>query len=317
MFRHKFWVLSILLAALVLVGCSARSADYSEAPMEMPAAEGYAPSEEMVQIDYAADESLTANSVPPGDVDRIIIKTANMTLVVNNPPDSLEKIKKLAEGLGGYVVSSNLSQTTLDNGTKVPYGSISIRVPAEKLDEVLEEIRAESDQLPINENVDSQDVTSNYVDLESRLKNLEATEQQLAEIMDQADETEDVLAVYNELVRVREQIEVIKGQMKYYKESAALSLVNVELMANEAVQPLTIAGWQPGGVVKDSIQSLINFLQGLVDFLIRFILLILPALLLILLIFVLPVYLIVRAIRRRAKRKKAEQPAPEQAEKPV
>jgi hypothetical protein len=286
--------------------------------MEMPAAEeGYAPSEEMVQVEYAADQSLTSNSVPPGDVDRIIIKTANMTLVVDNPPDSLENIKTLAEDLGGYVVSSYLRQNTLENGVKVPYGSIAIRVPAENLDEVLEKIRAESDQLPINENVDSQDVTSDYVDLESRLKNLEATEQQLAAIMEQADETEDVLAVYNELVRVREQIEVIKGQMKYYRESAALSLVNVELMANEAVQPLTIAGWQPGGVVKDSIQSLINFLRGLVDFLIRFFLLILPALLLIFLIFVLPILLIVWAIRRRAKRNKAKQLATEQTEKTV
>jgi hypothetical protein len=306
MFRQKIFVILIFFSLLILAGCSAaRSPEYAEMerPVEMP-------SGEMIQEDYAAEGSMAANSIPEGDVERIIIKTADMTLVVNDPPASLEHIKKLAEGLGGYVVSSSLSQTTLENDIKVPYGRISIRVPAEKLDEALVKIRAESDELPINENVNSQDVTSEYVDLESRLKNLDATEKQLTEIMEQADETEDVLAVYNELVRVREQIEVIKGQMKYYRESAALSLVNVELMANEAVRPLTIGGWQPQGVVKDSIQGLINFLQGLVDLLIRLILLILPALLLIFLIFVLPVILIVRAIRKRMKQKKVnEQPA--------
>ncbi len=261
MFRSKLLILfSLLTMAVLLIGCGAKSMAYPDVyQSEVPAASPV--SEEGYLYDYASKDTQlvyaenasggVANSAPAADVDRIIIKTANLTLVVIDPPASMENIKTLAEKMGGYVVASQLYQTTLDNGLTVPFGSISIRVPAEKLDEALGQIRSESDQLPLSENTDSQDITNEYVNLESRLKNLEAAEVQLTAIMEEAKRTEDVLAVYNELVQIREQIEVIKGQMKYYSESAAFSLVNVELKADAAEQPLTIAGWQPLGVVKE------------------------------------------------------------------
>jgi len=94
-------------------------------------------------------------------------------------------------------------------------------------------------------------------------------------------ERKDVLAVYNELVRVQEQIEVIKGQIKYYDQSAAMSAVNIELLPNEAVQPLTIGGWQPGGVAKNALQALINAVKYLINAVIWIIIFLLPVLLVI------------------------------------
>ena len=192
--------------------------------------------------------------------------------------------------------------TQLSDGQEVPRGSITIRVPAERLDEALTRIESESDRLPISKNINSQDVTQDYTDLQSRLKNLEATEAQLMEIMASANKTEDVLNVFDQLTRVREQIEVIKGQIKYYEESARLSAISVELVPNEVIQPITIGGWQPIGVIKDAIQSLIIALQGLFYVVTRIILYILP----IMLIIVLPLYFIVRGLvawRRRRKQK--------------
>ena len=125
--------------------------------------------------------------------------------------------------------------------------SISIRIPSERLNQVLETIKAEATQPVISENINSQDVTADYVDLSSRLTNLEATEAQLQQIMDEAVKTDDVLAVYSRLTDIRSQIEVIKGQMKYYEESARLSMVSVDLVADEATQPVTIGGWQLKG----------------------------------------------------------------------
>jgi hypothetical protein len=172
------------------------------------------------------------------------------------------------------------------------------------LNEALTRIESESDRLPISKNIHSQDVTSDYTDLQSRLKNLEATEAQLMEIMASANKTEDVLNVFDQLTRVREQIEVIKGQIKYYEESARLSAISVELIPNEVIQPITIGSWQPVGVIKDAIQSLIIAMQGLVTVIIWIALLPLP----ILLIIVLPLYVIVRGLvswRRRRKQKRA------------
>jgi hypothetical protein len=301
-------IMSVFLFALLLGACAAASprmvseesggfdGSFAEAPVaaEMDVAE--------------SKRNAVESSIPQQDVERVIIRTANMSLVVVDPPQSMENIKKLAEQNGGFVVSANLSQRTLDNGVVVPYASVTIRVPAENLDPVIEQIRAESDRLPLSENINSQDVTDDYIDLNSRLRNLEAAEEQLAQIMEETQKTEDVLSVYNELVRVREQIEVIKGQIKYYEQSAALSSVSVELMANEAVQPLTIGGWQPAGVVKSAIQALIVFFKGFVNFLIWLVLFLAPVLLMIGVIFVLPVVLIVRAVRRRRNRHKSTEP---------
>jgi hypothetical protein len=110
---------------------------------------------------------------------------------------------------------------------------------------------------------------------------------------------------------VREQIEVIKGQMKYYEESARLSSITVELIANQAVQPITAGGWEPVGVIKDAIQALINGMQVIFNIGTYLILTVLP----ILLVIFLPIYLIVRGVirwRRQRKNKrggdKAEYP---------
>ena len=84
--------------------------------------------------------------------------------------------------------------------------------------------------------------------MEQARLNLEEAEAQLQEIMDGAVRTEDVLNVHNQLVFVREQIEVIQGQIQYFEQSAAFSMISIELVADAAVQPLNIGGWQPAGV---------------------------------------------------------------------
>jgi hypothetical protein len=190
----------------------------------------------------------------------------------------------------------------------VPRASITIRVPAEKLDEALSQIRAESKLPPQSENISAQDVTREYTDLQSRLRNLEAAEAQLQEIMASAVKTEDVLNVYNELVRVREEIEIIQGQIQYYEQSAALSAVSVELLPNEAVQPLTIGGWQPVGVAKTAVQALINTLKVLANIAIWIVIYVLPVLLVIFVVFVLPLAWLWRTWRRRRSRRKAAAP---------
>jgi hypothetical protein len=253
-------------------------------------------------------ETTVASDASKMAAERIVIKNASLTISVADPSKSMTSISKMAEEMGGFVVSANMYKEKLGSGAEVPRASITIRVPAEKLNAALDLIRSESMQAPISENMNSQDVTNEYIDLQSRQKNLEAAEVDLTRIMDQAYKTEDVLTVYNQLVSIREQIEVIKGQIKYYSESARFSAISVELIANAAVQPLEIGGWQPQGVAKEAIQSLIRTMQGLGTVLIWLLLDIIPVLLVLFIIFVLPPILVIRAwLRRRAKRKAAAQ----------
>jgi ABC-type multidrug transport system permease subunit len=154
-------------------------------------------------------------------------------------------------------------------------------------------------------------VTAEYTDLNSRLVNLQEAEQQLQAIMDDATRTEDVLAVYSQLVSVGEQIELIKGQMKYYEQSAKLSSISIQLLANAAVQPITIAGWQPSGVAKQALQSLIHALQSLANFAIRLVILYIPVLLIIFVPIALIIWGIVSLVKRGRKTKKVPPPEPQ------
>jgi len=278
---------------------------------EMPAATMAPLSPAAEEIAKSADSyNSTGNAVPPVQQDRLVIQNADFSLVVKDPKMKMEQMSTLAKNLGGFVVSSNLYQTYTPNGTQVPEGSIVIRVPADRLEEALKQIKADVVDIQ-NETRSGQDVTQEYVDLKSRLRNLEAAEAQLAKIMEEAKKTDDVLNVFNQLVATREQIELIKGQMQYYEQSATYSAISARLVAEETIKPIQVGGWKPQGVVRDAIQSLINFLQDFVNFLIWSVLYYLPKLLLIGLVVVLPIWLvviIVRAIMRRSKKNKT--PAP-------
>ncbi len=270
------------------------------APLEAPAVQS---PDSFSKGAYAVDQSATST-------DRLVIKNATLSMAVDDPLKSMDTISHMAEDMGGFVVNADMYQQTLNNGAKVPQVSMTIRVPAAKLDEALTTIKKETTQPVISENESSQDVTAEYTDLNSRLTNLEAAEKQLQEIMASATKTEDVLSVYSQLVSVREQIELIKGQMKYYEQSAALSSISLQLFANAAVQPITIAGWQPGGVAREALQSLINTLQSLANFGIRLVILYVPTLLVILVPIGLIIWGIVALIKSARKPRVAMTPSP-------
>lgn len=236
--------------------------------------------------------------------ERMVIQNADLAIVVTDPKTRMSEIAAMAEEMGGFVVSSNIYTTYYGvNSVEAPEATITIRVPQEKLDDALEAIKAGAVEVNY-ENRSGQDVTSIYVDLQSQLKAKQAAEKKLLEILDQATETEGVLAVYTELQRIQSEIEVLKGQIQYYDESVALSAVSVRLIAEETVQPVEIGGWRLQGTANDAIQDLIYFTQGFVRFLIRFVLYNLPALILV----AIPLYLTFlggRGLYRRFNKSKA------------
>ena len=209
------------------------------------------------------------------------------------------------------MVSSNIYQTYTQNGGTAPEGTISIRVPSESMGQALSQIKADAIEVR-SETSTGQDVTSAYTDLQSQLDNLEQTETDLLAIMDEAknnpnsnttSKTQDVLAVYNQIASVRGQINQIKGQMQFYQQSSDTSLINLTLIAEETIKPITIGGWKPQGVAQESIQALVSFLEGFVNFLIRLVLLILPVLIVIFAPIALILWLIIAQIKRRRARK--------------
>ncbi len=310
MLKRVLIALSILEVLLAACGGAKTTAPQLLVRESVQSTEGgqpaASPMESQSQISDA--NSVYASNIP--EVKHIVIKNASLSLAVDDPTKSMDNITKMAEEMGGFVVSASMQQVPLDNGSQVPQVSITIRVPAERLDEALSRIKTETTQPVIREDISSQDVTKEYTDLQSRLGNLQAAESQLKEIMASATKTEDVLNVYNQLTQVQEQIEVIKGQIKYYDDSAALSLISVELKANKAMQPLTIGGWQPAGVAKSALQALIVTLKFLVNALIWIVLLVAPVLVIVLLLPFLIIRSIVVYLRKRRKARVAVTPPP-------
>jgi len=145
----------------------------------------------------------------------------------------------------------------------------------------------------VNEQTTGQDVTEEYTDLESRLRNLEATEGQLLEIMKRAGKIPEVLEVQRELTKNRDQIEITKGRMKYLKESAAMSTITVSIATEEEELPIVEEEWRPMKIVKAALRSLVKFWQKIASTLIWLGIFFSPFVLLGILIFLL------RKIRRK------------------
>lgn len=311
--KSQFTLVAIIILTLLLSACARMAAP---APMEYqsePLLEGesFGGGEESRAFDAVVEEKAMAPQEFPSAentadeaIERMVIKNAELSIVVGDPAKAMDEIASMADQMGGYVVNANLYQRTLSSGAKVDQANITIRVPAERLDEALAKIKEGAGEV-LRENINSQDITSQYTDLRSRLRNLEAAEAQLQEIMEDAYKTEDVLRVYNELVSVREQIEVIKGQMQYYEQASALSSISVEITADEAIQPIEIGGWRPEGTAKEAISRLIKTLQWLGDIAIWTALCVLPVGLLI----GVPLFFIVRAVVRVRRKRKAEKAA--------
>ena len=302
-----------LIAAFILAACGVAAAtpapnDYASgvnAPQESYAEAPGAPSS--ITSEDASKSSVADSSggVQATSVERLVIQNADLSIVVADPKAKMDEISKMAKEMGGFVVSSNLYQSYTRNGSPVPEASLVIRVPAEKLDEALDKIKKDVVEVQ-TETRSGEDVTAQYVDLKSRLTTYEDALAQLEKIMAEKTTPEEVLNVFNQMMYYREQIELIKGQMKYYEEASSLSAISLKLVAEATLQPLEIGGWKPQGVARDAIQNLIYFWQGFIDFMINFLLYVLPVLITIFIPFYL-VFLLIRAIYRRVRRKK---PAP-------
>lgn len=311
--KKRMWLVIIFLGLSVMVGACAplRAAEqaFPEVAPMAPSFDGYEMAEApAMERDFAvAEEQGMAYSIgeTAKEFERMVIYNADMRISVEDPEVTMQTIITMAEDAGGFVVYSNLYKTYTDRGS-LPQANIMVRVPAGRLNSIMESIKGLTPnprEDVLSENVSGQDVTAEYTDLESRLRNLEAAEQALVQLMDEAKDPQDVLDVFSELTYYRGEIEVVKGRMRYLEESAAMSALSVDIVAKRSLQPIEIAGWQPRGTVKEAVEALIEAGQFLVDGLIWFGIFCLP--------FLIPlgvvVYFILRIIRKRRAQKKADE----------
>ncbi len=198
--------------------------------------------------------------------ERKMIKTGSLELLVKSADKTAKDIQGIAEQMDGFVSASNVYEVS--TGTKT--GSVTIRIPAARFSEALDEVKKLAIKVE-HESVNAQDVTEQYTDLESRLRNLQATEQQYLTILKQAVKIPDILQVTAQLDQVRMQIEQIQGQLKYLSGQVDMASITASLTEEAEVEVFGLR-WRPLYVVKLAFRGMLNGLSGYVDAMIKFIL---------------------------------------------
>jgi hypothetical protein len=195
--------------------------------------------------------------------DRKLVRTGAMDLVVKNPGESAEKIRQLADRMGGFLQSSQVS-----GDLNVMSASVTIRVPATRLEEARSEIRklglrVEADRL------EAQDVTKDYVDREARLHTLRAQEAQYLTILKQAKTVKDTLQVSDKLNEVRGEIEQQQAEFEALSKHVEMAALSVSLRAETDVQAFGLH-WRPLYQLKlaarEGLQSLGDYVTTMTSF---------------------------------------------------
>ena len=176
-----------------------------------------------------ADKDYDANGYTStaNDEARLIVRNGDMSLVVEDITQAVEDITQMSLAFGGYVVSSYIY-----GEEEEMRGWISFRVPDEKFETALEQLRDMAVRVE-SESTSSQDVTEEYIDLQARLGNAEATEQQYLALLDKAEEIEDILRIYDYLSRIRSEIEQLKAAYRLIYRRGLIWREVLEALARE------------------------------------------------------------------------------------
>lgn len=233
----------------------------------------------------APDAEYSKGAVPPGSGEdastipadqRLVVRTVDMRVEVDDVEKSVAAIRKAAEARKGIVTDL---QVSTDENVPIyrPYvegssavdgaplsGYITVRVPADTLDAFITETGKLGKIVRQAEN--ESDVTQQHVDLAARLKNLQATETQLRDFFGKAKSVTEMLAIQQELTRIRGEIEAMQAEMAYLERQAAMSTVTVELIGPAPVVRPQGENWGFRDALTRSVRSFVDTINALIVF---------------------------------------------------
>jgi hypothetical protein len=216
----------------------------------------------------------------PVSAGRLIIKNADVRLLVADTDVAIDRTTQIVGDLGGYIVSSRVWYQDYF-GHNLKYAAITIGVPVEQFERALSRLRGLAVRV-VDESASGEDVTDQYVDLQSQLTNLEATRERIKSFLDQAQNVDEALRINQQLSEIERQIEQIKGQINYLSDRSAYSTITVnfepelpEIIATPT--PTAVPDpWDPGATYDDASQALVSAYQGILNFLIWFFVALVP-----------------------------------------
>src|SRR5687767_10722100 len=186
---------------------------------------------------------------------RQIIKTGELTVEVDNVSSAVGAIRAMVLEMGGYVGGSQA-------GTADDAATLTLRIPAARFDDALTRLH-ELDGEVTAEATREQDVTGSAVDLEARIRNLDASEAQYRALLNRASDIEDILTIQSRLDEVRGQVEQLQAQLDQLSELASLATLTVTVAP--VLEPVeeTAAGWDPKAIFDSAVAALVGLGQAL------------------------------------------------------
>lgn len=178
--------------------------------------------------------------------DRMIIRSASLALQVEDVEAALERVRGVARSGNGWVASSNTYLEKRGEQERMA-ANVVMQVRAEAFDAAVQTLRQIALKVE-SEQGTSQDVTEEYVDLDSDLRNLQSAEAAIIRLMDRAQRIEDVLALQRELRGLRAQIERIQGRKRFLERRSEMATISVSLRLPPVEQPKPQGrdkGWNP------------------------------------------------------------------------
>ena len=297
---NAFKYVSVFLAVAAIAGLAACGpAPAAEAPAAP--AEAVAPAVGEAMSEPAAEAALPAADVAamvqtgPDNIasgvqyaDQKIIKNADMQLLVADTDIAVDGVTQIAGDVGGYIISTRIwSQDYF--GTSYNYATITLGVPVDQFEPVLRRLRGLAVKI-LNEQASGEDVTDQFVDLQSQLTNLEATRDRVRGFLEDARNVDEALKINQQLSQIESEIEQIKGKMNYIENRSAFSTITVSIEPRlpdivltptptptpAPVQPL--GPWDPARTTSRATNTLVSAYRVLVDMLIWFFIVLLPVL---------------------------------------
>jgi hypothetical protein len=276
----------MLLFALALAGvagCTSSTGEYVDQAEpfvagrdEAGSAEGDFHEEELAPEEMPAED--VAASTAPSTIDpdyqgeRLVVRNVSMRMEVEDVPETVESIESAIEAAGGIVSMLNVgtaedpvyryeAEGALGDGAPLA-GYITVRVPADQLEAFTDEVSALGEVLRMDASQD--DVTQQYVDLNARLKNLQAREERLRQLYEEAETVEDTLAVDRELSAVRGEIEAMQAQIQYLERQAAMATVTIELIEPAPIVRPAGESWGFGDALTNSLRAFVNTINWMI-----------------------------------------------------
>ncbi|NPV71525.1 MAG: DUF4349 domain-containing protein [Firmicutes bacterium] len=257
----------LVLMMLALAGCGAPGMGQSSRPASSPPG-AQSPQAPAKPPTTGKGEAGPADStVYAASLDRKIIKNADLSIDVENLADALRQIELKTEQAGGYVQDSSSGSRSGDER----FAKITARVPSERFLDVLQAV--ESLGKITNRRVFTEDVTEQYIDLESRIANLKEQQKRLREILSQAKKVEEILQIEKELERVGQECDSLSGRLRFLKNRVEISTITVALREtpaasqNVSTRPLGSAWSRGASAFVSTVNHLVAAGAGLVVFL--------------------------------------------------